>query len=92
MADPLHVHQGRQTYTSWLLSHEGIIIWTKVDSGAALHRHIFSAADYTHNLPDNYCICRDWVVSTDVCWKTHSNQNRQLWTLNYESGIITTGE
>jgi len=39
-------------YTSWLLSHEGIIIWTKVDSGAALHHQIFSATDSIQNLPD----------------------------------------
>jgi len=48
---------------------------TKVNSRAALRRHIFAVAEHIINRPDD-TVC--YSVSIDVCRKLHSNWRRTL--------------
>lgn len=81
MAEPLHVHRGCQTIHLLITVSRRHYYMNKAwFRSSTAPSYFFSSRLYTQPSRHHF-ICRDWVVSTDVCWKMRSHQNRPLWTL-----------
>jgi hypothetical protein len=69
-------------YTLWLLSlgpHEGISVWNKGWFKSSTVPSYFCSRIAPMQSSRHHYVC--YPVSTEVCWKVHSNQRRTLGTI-----------